>query len=244
MSDVAPPRRRPPRLRPAWDGAARALVALASVRRCCRYIVDRTGGAPRPAAPLLHLPRAGVVAPPRLPGAGTYRAVEAPTMTIRVLQPQGFASRDIHWLSGLLEGEGWFGLKGDGSGICSIKLNMTDRDVVERAARLFGNRRVTKRAPQPNGVKPIYYVEWTGRYAAGLMMTLYDLMGRRRQLRMRAVLVIWLRRRALFASTEPRPCSSCGTLTLPYFGSRLCLPCRRVRNAQAEQRRRDRRRGR
>ena len=46
---------------------------------------------------------------------------------------------DFHWLVGLLEGEGSFYVKVDkGYKYPAIALNMTDRDVVDRAAALMG----------------------------------------------------------------------------------------------------------
>ena len=44
---------------------------------------------------------------------------------------------EVAWLAGLLEGEGCFHLRKEDDRPL-IKLNMTDRDVIERAARLMG----------------------------------------------------------------------------------------------------------
>lgn len=103
----------------------------------------------------------------------------------------GVETTDLHWLAGLLEGEGCFTLKSSqyptASGfktsfIPTIQLNMTDRDVVERAASLM---RLRVGGPymhnKKKNAKPMFYIRAGGRRAAGWMMTLYSLMGKRRK---------------------------------------------------------------
>lgn len=46
-------------------------------------------------------------------------------------------SKDVAWLAGLLEGEGYFGLRRKGSSIY-IQVSMVDGDVIERAKEVFG----------------------------------------------------------------------------------------------------------
>ncbi len=88
----------------------------------------------------------------------------------------------LYWLAGLLEGEGSF-LKGPPSSPrCPIvHLPMTDQDVVERAARLFG-RSVTpwdRRSTPPR--RRVFFTRVKGAPAAMVMRRLHPLMGSRRQ---------------------------------------------------------------
>lgn len=67
---------------------------------------------------------------------------------------------------------------------------MTDEDVVERATRILDGT-TTYRNPIRPGLKRVYSVRVSGARAAGWMMTLYVLMGRRRQAKIRDVLAEW-----------------------------------------------------
>lgn len=101
--------------------------------------------------------------------------------------------RNLDWLTGFLEGEGSFSLHSSvKSGWISPRLDAgtTDRDVIERAARtletkVYGPYKIA------NGKKPYYRVFVHGSLAAGWMMTLFSLMGKRRQGRIREVLLRW-----------------------------------------------------
>lgn len=96
--------------------------------------------------------------------------------------------RDIRWLAGLLEGEGCFLYHSSPA----IVLNMKDKDVVERAAVILGNRSVRMKTPP---AKPQWNQTYTcavyGARAAGWMMTLYGLMGVRRKDKIKEVLARW-----------------------------------------------------
>lgn len=102
-------------------------------------------------------------------------------------------TEDIYWLAGLLEGEGCFGAHTK-TKTPRIRLNMTDLDVVERAHKLLGATckisRVDRSKQNPNW-KDTYNFTVPGRRAAGWMMTLYSLMGERRQAKIREVLFEW-----------------------------------------------------
>lgn len=105
--------------------------------------------------------------------------------------------RDIEWLAGLLEGEGCFGFyylkrnqNGTGYYCPQIRLSMTDRDVVGRAAKLMGTR-VYLREGTPKGNKPVWTTRAAGAKAAGWMMTLYMLLGERRRTKIQEVLWVW-----------------------------------------------------
>lgn len=95
---------------------------------------------------------------------------------------------DIAWLAGICEGEASFLWN------CSpaISLQMSDKDVVERVARLIGGK---VRGPyQPKG-KATYRQTWvcviSGSNAAAWMMTLYSFMGERRRAKIEEVLQCW-----------------------------------------------------
>jgi hypothetical protein len=96
---------------------------------------------------------------------------------------------DLAWLAGLLEGEGSFGLKkykrkrGGERGYPIVKVKMTDRDVVERAAVLFGDSAVLVCPPPANYPhhKVQYRTEVTGSRARQMMCELRPMLGLRRQ---------------------------------------------------------------
>lgn len=98
--------------------------------------------------------------------------------------------KDIFWLAGLLEGEGHFMSDPKGS-LARIKLEMTDKDVIEHAAELMGIRNVgaaRKSNPKHNTT---YYFYVCGAKAAGWMMTIFSLMGKRRRRTIKNVLCHW-----------------------------------------------------
>ena len=83
---------------------------------------------------------------------------------------------DLLWLAGLLEGEGTFDLHK--RKYPRIRLGMTDRDVVGRAADLLGaNLRVS--IPL-DGTKTMFHTEISGQRAAAILRLLLPLMGARR----------------------------------------------------------------
>jgi hypothetical protein len=92
--------------------------------------------------------------------------------------------RDVVWLAGLLEGEGAFDAH---RGIYPrIRLAMTDRDVVGRAASLMDTelRLSLHKAP----AKPTWHSEISGPKAAAIMRELLPHMGARRSGRIAEVL--------------------------------------------------------
>lgn len=97
---------------------------------------------------------------------------------------------DIAWLAGLLEGEGSFGVK-DGSP--KIQMQSTDEDIIRRASELFGVA-FREKPYKPRGkdyYKPVWGVHVHGTRAIGWMMTVYSLMGERRQEKIRSVIDAW-----------------------------------------------------
>lgn len=96
--------------------------------------------------------------------------------------------KDIYWLAGLLEGEGCFGLLAFGQP--RIQLTMTDRDVIDRVAMIAGPA-VKGPYRQSGNRQEVFAVTITGRKAAGWMMSIYPLMGQRRQSKIREALATW-----------------------------------------------------
>ena len=90
-------------------------------------------------------------------------------------------AHDLHWLAGLVEGEGSFmGPSPSAPNQPKVSVSMTDRDIVERVAKLFGAAVIPLRMAQPHW-RPAYVTRCTNRRAVGMMWTLYPLMGGRRQ---------------------------------------------------------------
>lgn len=97
---------------------------------------------------------------------------------------------EIAWLAGLLEGEGSFFMSRFGEyQYPMIVVSMTDQDVIERVARIFGTaiypQKLDKR--YPNG-KRAYRVSTTGHKAIGLMEQLLPWMGERRSQKIKDLL--------------------------------------------------------
>ena len=98
-------------------------------------------------------------------------------------------SQKVCKMAGLLEGEGWFGVRRGGP---AIKFCSTDYDVVAWVAAQFGNKVMGPYRSNvfPNA-KPIYVANTSGDRAAGWMMTVYSEMGARRKTKIREVLRVW-----------------------------------------------------
>ncbi len=91
--------------------------------------------------------------------------------------------QNLHWLAGLLEGKGSF-LAGAPCepNAARVMVTMTDRDVIERVARLFGVRYIHTRESGlfSSKWKPNHRVTLKGKGAVELMILLYPFMGIRR----------------------------------------------------------------
>jgi hypothetical protein len=89
--------------------------------------------------------------------------------------------QEFHWLSGILEGEGTFGAAPPSTpGIPFIRVVMTDRDVVDRVAKLWARALIALPARKERYKTP-YATVLKGSSAVGLMTTLRPYMGRVRQ---------------------------------------------------------------
>jgi hypothetical protein len=102
---------------------------------------------------------------------------------------------DLHWLAGLLEGEGTFMVGPPSSpGLPIIAVNMTDQDVMARLGRIF-ERKVQVVRPRNARWQTSYQLRVTGGRAVRWMILLRPLMGARRQTQIDRAL----------ASYAPRP---------------------------------------
>jgi|GEM_PF-1426840 len=92
-------------------------------------------------------------------------------------------SSTLHWLAGLLEGEGSFGAitaQGWSQIRPIISIQMNDEDVIGRVAQLFDLKYAVVPPPKPHwGIA--YKLHIRGERAYDLMKLLYPLMGQRRQ---------------------------------------------------------------
>jgi hypothetical protein len=94
---------------------------------------------------------------------------------------------EIAWLAGLWEGEGCFlAMKRN---TIAMKIGMTDRDVIERAAAIVGGPSIGER--KTPGHKTLYWFVLCGHTAASWMMILYQFMGARRRAKIRECLANW-----------------------------------------------------
>jgi hypothetical protein len=91
---------------------------------------------------------------------------------------------DLLWLAGLLEGEGVFDAQR--GRYPRIRVGMTDRDIVGRAATLMGTRVRLQYRPAP--ASPMWHAELQGERAAAIMRELLPFMGSRRSGRIAEVL--------------------------------------------------------
>lgn len=101
------------------------------------------------------------------------------------------------WLAGLLEGEGCFTPRKsfyktiDGSVVSYeyplVSLRMTDRDIIECAAKFLGNNAIIVKHPPPPD-KTVFSVEFGGSRAAELMRMILPWMGERRSAKIQEVL--------------------------------------------------------
>ena len=103
-------------------------------------------------------------------------------------------TRDIIWLSGLIEGEGCFDIKRDrnlSKNQPRLSIEMSDKDVIEKVTGIL-NSPFYQRENSGEGTKTMYRTAITGNKAIQWMMTLYSLMGKRRKSRIRQVIDNWL----------------------------------------------------
>src|SRR6266566_2460518 len=102
---------------------------------------------------------------------------------------------EFHWLVGILEGEGTF-LRGAPSkpGAPILRVSMTDRDVVERVAKLFGRAVVRLRRRKPHHKLP-YATTIKGASAVQAMCAVRPFLGTSRQVQIDLAISSWQTRR-------------------------------------------------
>ena len=113
-------------------------------------------------------------------GADDLRVMEHPPCSITAI--------DVAWLAGLVEGEGNIGINGRS---LTIRIKMSDHDVILRAAELLGGK--IYRVPVPKGHRPQWLTQVKGSIAAGWAMTLYPWLGIRRRQQVHDGVVHWRR---------------------------------------------------
>lgn len=104
-----------------------------------------------------------------------------PAMRRKPHRTEDASERDLHWLAGLLEGEGSF-MRGSPSKphLPSIQCAMIDQDVVARAADILGCG-VTTVSPRQSHWKESYAIRVRGAAAVEWMTALRPLLGTRRK---------------------------------------------------------------
>jgi hypothetical protein len=98
----------------------------------------------------------------------------------------------ISWLSGLLEGEGTFGITRHRSNAYPVmSLEMCDEDIVAQAARILGAVGVRSREPEYEGWSATYIAKITGDQAAEWMRRIRGSVGLRRSAAIDAALAAY-----------------------------------------------------
>lgn len=104
-------------------------------------------------------------------------------------------SRDIAWLAGLLEGEGaffisWKETDGYRYPAFRIAMNLTDEDVLRRAAAIAGVGLVRGPYQQPNSKHKQFWRWYVNRrdHVYALLVAIHQFMGERRASRIREII--------------------------------------------------------
>lgn len=135
------------------------------------------------------------------------------------------------WLAGLMEGEGSFGNYSKKTSVdLRLQLGMSDRDVIEKAAKLLGKEHIHTYSRLGQGGyrihhKPLHVLLIRGYLAARTMEAILPYMGERRSAKIRELLEIWnsrekrTRERGLPPTCHPDRSHHC---------QGLCGPCYRL----------------
>ena len=108
------------------------------------------------------------------------------------------SEQEIAWLAGLLEGEGAFMLGKNWVNKKAyiypvIVVSMTDKDVVDRVAAIFGNTTYCSK-PQESHWKLLYSVSTSGSRAVVFLKKILPFMGERRRKKITEILDYWAKR--------------------------------------------------
>lgn len=97
--------------------------------------------------------------------------------------------KQIAWVAGILEGEGYFGYSGNTP---RITVGMTDEDTIDKVSNIIGGSRYTE-IPKDirTNNKTVFLAAVAGDTAIQWMMTIYSLMSSRRQAKIREILWNW-----------------------------------------------------
>jgi hypothetical protein len=98
---------------------------------------------------------------------------------------------ELYWVAGILDGEGSFYSTKSHPWYPRIALGMTDLDTIEKAKKILKVIGVTTHQTFLDSSKTIYKFTVTGDLAAQWMMTLYTLMSKRRQEKIKDLLKMW-----------------------------------------------------
>jgi hypothetical protein len=101
---------------------------------------------------------------------------------------------EVAWLAGLLEGEGSFHFASQPNGWndkLTLQLVMTDRDVVLRAYEVFRMGNWNGPYPLKSGKDAWHWSVSSKKELPQILMTIYPLMGKRRQRQIRQILAKW-----------------------------------------------------
>jgi len=109
---------------------------------------------------------------------------------LRVREERRHTDLDLAWLAGLFEGEGNVSINGKS---LTVRIKMTDEDIVLHAATIMGARVYSMPSPRTRGRKPTWIAQAKGSVAAGVIMTLYPWLGIRRREQARTALAAWRR---------------------------------------------------
>ena len=103
-------------------------------------------------------------------------------------------SQQIHWVAGIVEGEGCLGIRPSGRTFSPrLEVKMADEDVIAKLAYILGRRYAycNEWAVKNTNRQKQYKVAVTGPSAIGWALTLYPLMGLRRRKKIREVVSYW-----------------------------------------------------
>ena len=105
---------------------------------------------------------------------------------------------DIHWIAGLLEGEGNF-TYGTGA---QLRIWMTDEDTISKARSIMDPNTKILIDDRKGNRQTVYGFFVYGNLAIQWMMTIYSLVGRRRKEKIREILLKWKNEKRIISSDE------------------------------------------
>ena len=130
--------------------------------------------------------------------------------------------KTLGWLAGIIEGEGSIDVPNRLGKSLKVAVGMNDRDVIERVAQIFGSP-----------VCGPYEKKWSttaqGSRAAGILMTIFSMMGERRKKRIKLGLSLWKKRP--IANKDKTQCprghayDEINTYLYEKTGQRFCRTC-------------------